>query len=425
MKHMKKWKLYFMMLLSIGIFCIPTTITFAEEAEEGSGEVTEAKKYTITFDTDGGSSIAAQTVEENKTVEKPSNPTKDQYEFVEWQLEGKTYDFTSKVEKDITLKAVWKEKQTPTKGYLATLKIEGFDLDQNFVRTNTEYTTTVPSDTKTVKIVVTAGENSTFSIPNGATKTLKDGKNTFTVVARSQNGGEDTTYTIVVTRKVPDVQLESLKVTGYTLAEKFDSDHFDYTLEVPNDITSINVIAKASNDRASVKVTGNEELQVGENKVVVTVSYPTGTKQDYTITVTRLDEKEKEEENDEKKDEEKENNITPVPSNKGTTGGGKKSQVIAIVIVCVLVFLLVGVGIFFYLKTETPEHKKKRKDKKEAKQKKKLAVIEEPEELLEEEEIPEEIESVEDELDQTIEAPVLDHSDILDGIEDLFDEDKD
>ncbi len=50
-------------------------------------------------------------------VIKPENPTKEGYTFVEWQLDGQTYDFNSIVKSNITLTAVWKEKQ-----YSAPLK---------------------------------------------------------------------------------------------------------------------------------------------------------------------------------------------------------------------------------------------------------------------------------------------------------------
>ena len=74
--------------------------------------------YTVKFDTAGGSSISSKTVEENKTVAKPTNPTKSGYVFVKWQLEGKDYNFSTKVTKNITLKAVWRE----LKKYTVTFK---------------------------------------------------------------------------------------------------------------------------------------------------------------------------------------------------------------------------------------------------------------------------------------------------------------
>ena len=74
------------------------------------------KKYEVKFDSNGGSKVETKTVVEGKTVSKPTNPTKANHEFVEWQLNGKTYNFSSKVTGNITLKAVWKEikQETPT-----------------------------------------------------------------------------------------------------------------------------------------------------------------------------------------------------------------------------------------------------------------------------------------------------------------------
>ena len=71
--------------------------------------------YTVTFDSNGGSKVNAQTIEKDKTATKPTNPTKSGYKFVEWQLDGSSYNFGRKVTKDIILNAVWnKELDTPT-----------------------------------------------------------------------------------------------------------------------------------------------------------------------------------------------------------------------------------------------------------------------------------------------------------------------
>ena len=68
--------------------------------------------YTITFDTDGGSSIDSVVVANNDTLEEPTSPTKEGYTFLYWELDGEEYDFTTKVTSDITLTAVWKENKT-------------------------------------------------------------------------------------------------------------------------------------------------------------------------------------------------------------------------------------------------------------------------------------------------------------------------
>jgi len=69
------------------------------------------KEYTITFDTDGGSSVSSQTVVEGEKVVKPSDPTKDKFTFVHWEYQNKEYNFYSEVTSDMTLKAIWKEKE--------------------------------------------------------------------------------------------------------------------------------------------------------------------------------------------------------------------------------------------------------------------------------------------------------------------------
>ena len=67
-------------------------------------------KYTVTFNTEGGSTINAQTIEEGKTATKPSDPTKKDHTFKGWYLDGKVYDFSTKVTKNIVLTAKWEKK---------------------------------------------------------------------------------------------------------------------------------------------------------------------------------------------------------------------------------------------------------------------------------------------------------------------------
>ena len=74
-----------------------------DKADSNKKEV----RYDVVFDSDGGSKVEAKSVLENDVVVKPTNPTKEGYIFASWQLDGKDYDFSTKVTKNITLKAHW------------------------------------------------------------------------------------------------------------------------------------------------------------------------------------------------------------------------------------------------------------------------------------------------------------------------------
>lgn len=415
---MKKFSLLLITLFCIGFIYIPSCVY----AEGENTEEIEKEQFNVTFDSNGGTTVNTQKVEKDKTVARPTNPTREGYTFREWQLNNTTYNFNTKVESDITLIAVWDIiKVAPTSSYLESLKIDNLDFDQVFGKTNGNYTITVPADTKSINIIATPDENS--AILKGTGKfDLKDGKNTFQVITKlKETNDKEKTYTIVVTRETPDITLESLRVTGFALKEAFQSTLYQYSLEVPYDVEEVNVVAKATNSNASVTVTGGKNLVVGENTVTVTVTYSTGTKQDYKIIVTRLLEDDK-------------SNIEPVQSDNTTSeivppvteddkdNKNSATNYVLIIVGIILILALSGLGIFFYLKSETPEKKKARLEKKKNKMLAKEAKVNKEVETAVEEIA--EVEEVTTELEQTKEAPIIDHSDILDGIEELLDETK-
>ena len=71
-------------------------------------------QYTITFDTDGGSAVDAQTVAYGEKAKTPADPTKTGYTFAGWELGGNAYDFAAAVTGNMTLTAKWKDSEKPT-----------------------------------------------------------------------------------------------------------------------------------------------------------------------------------------------------------------------------------------------------------------------------------------------------------------------
>ena len=70
----------------------------------------EITEYTVTFDSNGGTSISSQTIEEGNNAIKPTAPTKEGYEFIGWFLNDTLFDFNTKITKDTKLTAKWNEE---------------------------------------------------------------------------------------------------------------------------------------------------------------------------------------------------------------------------------------------------------------------------------------------------------------------------
>ena len=67
--------------------------------------------FTVSFDSQGGSSVASQSVKGYRTASKPGDPTREGYEFAGWYTSpagGSAYDFSSPVTSDVKLYAHWR-----------------------------------------------------------------------------------------------------------------------------------------------------------------------------------------------------------------------------------------------------------------------------------------------------------------------------
>lgn len=85
-------------------------VTIACDGNKVTVVAVPAQQYTVTFNTDGGSTIAPIQVIDGSPVARPADPTKSGYTFVKWQLAGSDYNFSSAVYSNITLNAVWAYK---------------------------------------------------------------------------------------------------------------------------------------------------------------------------------------------------------------------------------------------------------------------------------------------------------------------------
>ncbi len=80
-------------------------------------------KYTVTFNTDGGDTVASQIVVEGSKAFKPVNPEKEGYVFAGWELNGNSYDFSSRVISNLTLNAKWIKQKPNLEGPLSVANV--------------------------------------------------------------------------------------------------------------------------------------------------------------------------------------------------------------------------------------------------------------------------------------------------------------
>ena len=115
----------------------------------------KVSSHTVTFDANGGSKTASQTVDDKAKAKEPTAPTRSDWTFTGWYLDGVKYDFSTPVTKDITLKAAWTKlmpdsstadmHKRVTSGsqngrYKVTLDVKGTVSDDGTAMTNTVIT---------------------------------------------------------------------------------------------------------------------------------------------------------------------------------------------------------------------------------------------------------------------------------------------
>lgn len=96
--------------------------------------------------------------------------------------------------------------------------------------------------------------------------------------------------------KATKSEIANLKSLGITPNDfkGFKPTTFSYNINVPNDVETVNVYATPQDRRARVTGLGNKKLNLGKNTIKITVTAESGTKKEYTLNITRQEEKEEE-----------------------------------------------------------------------------------------------------------------------------------
>lgn len=160
---------------------------------------------------------------------------------------------------------------------LKTLEITPEGLDPEFDPETTTYTLTVGPDVEKLDIKAAPNdENAKVEITGN--DALQPGDNVVKITVTAQD--ETTRIYNINVKKQETVKLglASIKINGYTLSPKFSTGVYEYKVNVLDpSVTKIDISAEANNEDAKVEISGNSNLQNGENTIVITVTSQDGT----------------------------------------------------------------------------------------------------------------------------------------------------
>lgn len=140
-------------------------------------------------------------------------------------------------------------------------------------------------------------ENSKSQVTVTGNTNLKQGLNTIKVEVQSEDKTKKAEYKIYVTKtknkELANANLENLAVREAMLYPAFDANITQYDIEVANDIDRVDVLAVPEKVGASVTISRNEKLEVGDNVITINVAAEDGiTNKKYVIKAHRRSEQE-------------------------------------------------------------------------------------------------------------------------------------
>mgnify|MGYP001851780116 CR=1 FL=1 len=187
--------------------------------------------------------------------------------------------------------------------YLSSITVGTGTLSPEFYRETFDYTVEFDDtvnlyDLKEIEISATT-EDDRATVEGAGTIQLQEGENNITLTVKAENGSART-YNIKVVKPMAvdqsSLRLKTLVLNGIntngeyqTINLEFNPDTFEYNITVPNNITSISVNPTTENEDIIIESNGGENLNEGENKIIIILTSPSDDtiKTTYTINIER------------------------------------------------------------------------------------------------------------------------------------------
>ncbi len=230
------------------------------------------RKYTVTFNSNGGTAVESIKVKKNHMIEEPKNPTKKGYQFAGWYFNNKLFDFKTKITKNITLKAHWQSNGIELESDHLNLVV-GLEDEIKIL--------SLPDGITIEDLVFTSSDESIATVSqDGKIKALKNG--TVTITVKSKDNQYRAKCKITITEK--KIEIKDISIDGASSLVVGSS--IQLTVKIsPDDATREKMMWKSSDPSiATVDENGNVK-GVKAGKVTITVTTENGKTATKTITI--------------------------------------------------------------------------------------------------------------------------------------------
>ena len=207
------------------------TAVYAATGSKSSGGSGSTKRYTVSFNTNGGNKITSQTVAKDNSVKEPTAPIKENFEFAGWYTDKELttkYDFTGKVTKSFTLYAKWTEQKQENGGSEDVVNNnsgnENKESSNTIVLTIDEHDALVYGTTKTNDVAPKVVNDRTmlparFIAENLGATVEWDGEKQLVTITGKNEKQEDVTILITIGSDYAKVNGEDVKLDSPAFVE--------------------------------------------------------------------------------------------------------------------------------------------------------------------------------------------------------------
>ena len=207
------------------------TAVYAATGSKSSGGSGRTKRYTVSFNTNGGNKITSQTVAKDNSVKEPTAPIKENFEFAGWYTDKELttkYDFTEKVTKSFTLYAKWTEQKQENGGSEDVINNnsgnENKESSNTIVLTIDEHDALVYGTTKTNDVAPKVVNDRTmlparFVAENLGATVEWDGEKQLVTITGKNEKQEDVTILITIGSDYAKVNGEEVKLDSPAFVE--------------------------------------------------------------------------------------------------------------------------------------------------------------------------------------------------------------